>query len=661
MAFSAPIGILLFLMVKGIQEDIRFARWETYGNEFQCPLMDLLRLLPQHQLAVSESQRSSAGEAIEDAFKNLAAVQGRIGHSLGFDEAGLAHRNRSHLLLTNIIQEWKQLKLAAVDSAETSPQKYAHLMADIRGMITHAGDLSNLILDPDLDSYYMMDATLCALPQMQDRLASTLVLAKEALADGSISTEEGIQLHVAAALLEESDLGRIRSSIETALNEDSNFHGVSASLANDIRPALEELVPSVSSFIEWTRKIGSGKDVSFNDYKDAGHQAREKAAVFWGRAAGALDELLEKRIVDFTQQRNDSIGYTSLALAISLGLTYLITRSITHPLRAVQRVIANNASGITDSFSELTETTHSLSTGAHETAVSLEKTAEALDELTAMTRRTAQNSRTAKELGNSTRSAAENGAAAMQAMTEAMDEIKHSGDDIANIIKTIDQIAFQTNLLALNAAVEAARAGAAGAGFAVVANEVRGLAQRSAQAARETANRIDASIRRSDRGVEISATVAATFQEILEKARKMDGLISEIAVATAKQDEDISRINTQISQIESVTQRAVSSSVEMSKSTEHLKTQAGELRQSVKELRKLIVGTVRAELYEQQQAQLPQESISPDPSFALSTPERTRSSLKHGIATTDTHQSRCAAVTSSNTGRSIISPQRTTF
>ena len=146
-----------------------------------------------------------------------------------------------------------------------------------------------------------------------------------------------------------------------------------------------------------------------------------------------------------------------------------------------------------------------------------------------MTRSNAEHAQTTKELASQTRTAAEAGAADMTSMSEAMDAIKVSGDNIAKIIKTIDEIAFQTNLLALNAAVEAARAGGAGAGFAVVADEVRSLAQRSAKAARETAEKIEDSIQKSQRGVTLSSKVAVRLQEIVEKARKMDLLVVDIA------------------------------------------------------------------------------------------------------------------------------------
>ena len=137
----------------------------------------------------------------------------------------------------------------------------------------------------------------------------------------------------------------------------------------------------------------------------------------------------------------------------------------------------------------------------------------------------------------------------MQAMSSAMNDIKSSSDDIAKIIKTIDEIAFQTNILALNAAVEAARAGEAGAGFAVVADEVRNLAQRCAQAAKETASKIEDSVQKSTNGVEISAKVAISLQEIVSKTRQVDELAGEVATTSVEQSQGIEQVNTAVSHV----------------------------------------------------------------------------------------------------------------
>jgi methyl-accepting chemotaxis protein len=143
-----------------------------------------------------------------------------------------------------------------------------------------------------------------------------------------------------------------------------------------------------------------------------------------------------------------------------------------------------------------------------------------------------------------------------------MEQIKAASDDIAKILKTIDEIAFQTNILALNAAVEAARAGEAGAGFSVVAGEVRALAKRSAVAARETAAKIDDCAQKSRQGVEISAGVAANFETIQQQIRRLDGLVANIASASDEQSTGLGQLNSSVQKLDHVVERTAASAEE---------------------------------------------------------------------------------------------------
>jgi methyl-accepting chemotaxis protein len=205
-----------------------------------------------------------------------------------------------------------------------------------------------------------------------------------------------------------------------------------------------------------------------------------------------------------------------------------------------------------------------------------------------MTKRNAESATEAKTLSNRTRTAAEQGVASMDEMKQAMDSIKESSASIAKIVKSIDEIAFQTNILALNAAVEAARAGEAGAGFAVVAEEVRALAQRSAISARETAEKIEDSVSRSDRGVEISARVAQNFDEIVGKARNVDELVGEIATASTEQSQGIGQVTNAVAQMDKVTQSNAASAEESASAAEELSAQAEMMRESVRRLLQLV-------------------------------------------------------------------------
>src|SRR5581483_11682703 len=283
-----------------------------------------------------------------------------------------------------------------------------------------------------------------------------------------------------------------------------------------------------------------------------------------------------------------------LCLAVLLGSTatsvVLVRRKVVCPVKQVANHLGETFQTTEISVQEIAQNSHSVAEGASEQAASLEETSASLEELAGMSRNISQNANTAKDLAKGTRSAAERGAEEMKAMTDAMQAIKTSSDNIAKIIKTIDEIAFQTNILALNAAVEAARAGEAGMGFAVVAEEVRNLAQRSAQAAKDTTTKIQDSVTTSLNGVQISGRVGKALEEIVSKARQVDELVAQIASASAEQTQGITQVNTAVSEMDKVTQSNAASAEESSSAAEEMRAQAGTLRRAVGELLTLVDG-----------------------------------------------------------------------
>ena len=243
---------------------------------------------------------------------------------------------------------------------------------------------------------------------------------------------------------------------------------------------------------------------------------------------------------------------------------------------------------------QLSANSQTLAEGASEQAASIEETSASLEELASMTRRNAENVQKTNDLAKQARSAADQGAGDMRAMSSAMEAIKASSDDIAKIIKTIDEIAFQTNILALNAAVEAARAGEAGMGFAVVADEVRNLAQRSAQAAKETAGKIEGAISKTTQGVAITQKVGAALNEIVAKARQVDELATEVAGASREQTQGITQINAAVSQMDKVTQNNAANAEESAAAAAELNAHAETMKESVAELFQLVGGSGEA-------------------------------------------------------------------
>ncbi len=309
-----------------------------------------------------------------------------------------------------------------------------------------------------------------------------------------------------------------------------------------------------------------------------------------------------KRTVESADSSNTELGATivlisigvAVALALGIAVSWGIIWTITKVLKAVANSMNESAVQVTAAAGQVASASQSLAEGSTEQASSLEETSASLEEMSSMTRRNADSANQAKDLSNQTRAAADSGATHMEQMRDAMAAIKASSDDIAKIIKTIDEIAFQTNILALNAAVEAARAGEAGMGFAVVAEEVRNLAQRSAQSAKETAGKIEDAISKSEHGVVISAKVAEALADIVTKARRMDELVVEIATASNEQNQGIGQLNTAVSQMDKVTQSNASTAEESAAAAEELNAQAVSMQGSVADLRRLITRDAQA-------------------------------------------------------------------
>jgi hypothetical protein len=277
-----------------------------------------------------------------------------------------------------------------------------------------------------------------------------------------------------------------------------------------------------------------------------------------------------------------------LVLAALVAYQWRIKAAISRRLLAVASTLGQTGAGLTSAASQVASTSQMVSQGSTEQAAALEETSASLEEMAGMTRQSAQSAEHAKTLAAETRLAAEAGAADMAAMGTAMDDIRAASDNIAKIIKTINEIAFQTNILALNAAVEAARAGEAGMGFAVVATEVRSLAQRSAQAAQDTAARIEDSIAKSRRGIELRDKVVVGLQAIVTRAREVDELMGSISTSAQQQRQGIEQVTTAVSQMEKVTQTGAAGAEEGAAAAEELQALAEEARALVEQLQELV-------------------------------------------------------------------------
>ena len=247
-------------------------------------------------------------------------------------------------------------------------------------------------------------------------------------------------------------------------------------------------------------------------------------------------------------------------------------------LNEVMSQIHAGAEQMASGASQVTDSSQSLSQGATEQASSLEEISSSMAQLGDQTKTNAENASQANQLATVSQKAAEKGNNQMQEMVAAMAEINQSSQNISKINKVIDEIAFQTNLLALNAAVEAARAGKHGRGFAVVAEEVRSLAGRSSQAAKETAALIEGSAEKTTRGSDIANQTAESLNEIFASINQVSELVTEIASASNEQAQGIAQINQGLGQIDQVAQQTTANAEESAAAAEELSAQANQLK-----------------------------------------------------------------------------------
>jgi methyl-accepting chemotaxis protein len=280
-----------------------------------------------------------------------------------------------------------------------------------------------------------------------------------------------------------------------------------------------------------------------------------------------------------------------ITIFLGIGISIVMIRSITVPVNRVVAGLSEASDQVASASSQVSAASQSLAEGSSEQASALEETSASIEELSSMTTQNAENANHANAVMAETGRVVNEANRSMQELTGAMKEITTSSEDMAKIIKTIDEIAFQTNLLSLNAAVEAARAGEAGAGFAVVADEVRNLAMRSAESAKNTANMIDESIKRIKNGSVIVSKTNEAFEQVLSGSKKVGELVGEIAAASKEQAQGISQISNAIAEMDKVVQQNAANAEESAAASEELNAQAMQMKQFVGELITVVQGS----------------------------------------------------------------------
>jgi methyl-accepting chemotaxis protein len=280
-------------------------------------------------------------------------------------------------------------------------------------------------------------------------------------------------------------------------------------------------------------------------------------------------------------------GIIVIAVAATIIL-WTVQRSISTPINRIVENLNEGAEQLSSASSEISSASQMLAEGASEQAASIQESSSSLEEISSRTKKNADNATQADRLMKESNEVVLKANRSMGELSSAMEEISKTGEETAKIIKTIDEIAFQTNLLALNAAVEAARAGEVGAGFAVVAGEVRNLAMRAAEAARNTSHLIDGTVKRIRQGSDLVVKTNEAFSEVAKGTHTVGELVSEIAISSREQAQGLEHVNKAVDGMDKIAQRNAANAEESASTSEELSAQAVQMKDIVSAMVKLV-------------------------------------------------------------------------
>jgi methyl-accepting chemotaxis protein len=308
-----------------------------------------------------------------------------------------------------------------------------------------------------------------------------------------------------------------------------------------------------------------------------------------GWALGATQDE-EEFLAPVRAIRNGVAMIGGVVLAIAIVLVLLFARSVSKPIMKAVESLGDGSEQVASAATQVSSSAQSLAEGSSEQAAALEETSASMEEMLSQTKANADNAAQADQLMAAAKEVLNKAAGSMEQMGLSMGKIAESGDEIGKIVKSIDEISFQTNLLALNAAVEAARAGDAGMGFAVVADEVRNLAQRAADAAKNTQELVEDTVKRIHEGSELVTRTQDEFNQVATSAGKVAELVSEIAAASSEQSQGIDQVNEAVRQMDQVVQESAAGSEESASAAEELNALAISMQDTVEDLIGLVNG-----------------------------------------------------------------------
>ncbi len=581
MAFVTPLLMLLAFLWMAAAEQIDFARSERDGVVYVKSINQLLGAV-QARRALAVQGRDAPFEPIERAFNDVQARDAQYGAAMS-TQAAMKALAQQHAAL-------KDRPLATSgEGAYADHQAYLRAALDL---VSAVADGSQLALDPELKSFHLMNMAVLRGPTHTEMLAAMASLGHAVLlrdARGGEMSQATRDLLVAYAALQQFLKKDYDNSMQVASHDDDT-------LTQRLRP--QQVSQAVTAFESSLREGLLGIAVQGTAAKlDAlGTAAVGAQQALDSALLDQLDKELRDRIDRLQTRLNQQLVASGLFVALAAYLLIAFYKVMQGGLKEVQmhlrqitqgnlttvprpwgrdeaaqlmitlgemqqslrRVVSNvlqGAAQVDNASSEISAASVDLSQRTERSAASLEETAASMEQIAATVRQTAATVTDASHIVSDNAGAAQRGGEVIQQVVQTMDDIRSSSGRIGEIIGVIDSIAFQTNILALNAAVEAARAGEQGRGFAVVATEVRALAGRSAQAAKEIKSLIGDSLSQVDAGHRVAAEAGTTIEDIVRNADRIAAMMRDIVNATAEQSAGVGQVGSAVQELDQSTQQ----------------------------------------------------------------------------------------------------------
>ena len=604
--FLIPIVLLLADTWNNTASQVASTRHELQGIAYAKPLSELIKQAQmRRQLAVMQSPDLNASQSkVTEAFSKLQAAEKELGKDLATAQAFAKLEKAHQALLANP---------KGKDAQETFDIHNAFVDASL-DLVKLVADSSELALDPELDTFHLMNYSILYGPQQIENVAELSVLGWSALKAGDKSgfLNERIQ----------SDTGILR--FIDGIVEKDYLSATGGTPEADAKYGMKANDDAYDAFQTASKAqlLGEKVEGDADAYLKLGTASMDAERALNDKLLHQLELRLNERITtahsDFWKRFALAASFVALAFYMLLAfykvmmgglrevtghleqitMGNLITaptpwgndeaahlmitlRDMEASLRVIVRNTLDGAGNVNTASEEIASASQDLSRRTEASAAALEQTAATMTQISETVQRTSDTVAGAADIVRANAAAAERGGKVIGQVVDTMQGINASSAKIADIISVIDGIAFQTNILALNAAVEAARAGEQGRGFAVVATEVRSLAGRSADAAKEIKQLINASMEQVEKGTQVVGEAGATIREIVGNAARIDTLMAEIANATREQSLGVAQVGSAVHDLDQNTQQNAALVEETAAAATSLSDQAQRLVQDV--------------------------------------------------------------------------------